>query len=111
MTALESLSAVRSVSIATAQRSPDYQQGTAAFMTTTGQEKTGVVVNIQSPRLGIAFKTVFLLAREPSSSLAIAVLARQFRRSGRTALYWVHTPTNRSDVIDPETKNRGATPS
>ena len=32
------------------------------------------------------------------------------RRSGRTALYWVHTPMNRSDVIDPETKSRGATP-
>ena len=36
---------------------------------------------------------------------------RDIRRSGRTALYWVHPPMNRSDVIDPETKSRGATPS
>ena len=29
---------------------------------------------------------------------------------GRIALYWIHTPMNRSDVIDPETKSRGAIP-
>ena len=36
--------------------------------------------------------------------------ARGIRRSGRTALYWVHSPMNLADVIDPETKSRGATP-
>ena len=42
MTAPESLSAVRSVSIATAQRSPDYQQGTGAFITHgTGENRSG----------------------------------------------------------------------
>ena len=30
------------------------------------------------------------------------------RRSGRTALYWVQTPMNRLDVVDPEIKSRGA---
>ena len=33
------------------------------------------------------------------------------RRSERTALYWVHTPMDRSDVVDPKIKSRGATPS
>ena len=42
---------------------------------------------------------------------SIRTVPRCIRRSGRTALYWVHTPMNRSDVIDPETKSRGATPS
>ena len=32
------------------------------------------------------------------------------RRVGRTALYWVHTPMNRSHVIDPATKSRGPIP-
>ena len=47
----------------------------------------------------------------PVSLRSIRTGPRCIRRSGRTALYWVHTPMNRSDVIDPETKSRGATPS
>jgi hypothetical protein len=32
------------------------------------------------------------------------------RRLGRTALYWVHTPMNRTDVIERKTKSRGPIP-
>ena len=78
-------------------------------------------------RVGVAWKDVLRVAgRTPGVRGGIVTYPPQdavrgarkgtcavhdVRRSGRTALYWVHTPMNRSDVIDPETKSRGATPS
>ena len=43
-------------------------------------------------------------------AMGIRTVPRCIRRSGRIALWWF-TPMNRSDVIEPEIKSRGATPS
>ena len=73
-----------------------------------------LIVTLPLQRLRIRLVALAVCALGPIAATEATGEKRRGTRHSpfrRTALYWLHTPMNRSDVIEPETKSRSATPS